>query len=95
MQKEPRRSAETPNSLKDLKDMSNKTPEPEKESTSQTSAKSPQGRTRSLLSCPINRRGLGAEGAPRVAADGGKEGRKEGKGSGVRVELLPLLLPDV
>lgn len=40
-------------------------------------AKGPQGGNRSSLSCPINRRGLGAEGAPRVApAEGrGKEGR--------------------
>lgn len=40
-------------------------------------ANSPRGGNRSALSCPINRRGLGAEGAPRVApAKGrGKEGR--------------------
>lgn len=59
--------------------MSNKTAEPEKESTSQTGANSPLGNSRSLLSCPINRRGPGAEGAPRVVADGGKERREEGK----------------
>lgn len=60
--------------------MSNKTPEPEKESTSQTTANSPRGNNRSLLSCPINCGGLGAEGAPRVAADGGEERREEREG---------------
>lgn len=85
MQNEPRRSAETPNSLKDLKDMSNKTPEPEKESTSQTGANSPRGSGRSSLSCPINRGGLGAEEAPRARRrrrGGRKKGGRRGKGGG-------------
>lgn len=71
--------------------MSNKTPEPEKESTSQTSANSPRGSNRSSLSCPINRGVLGAEGAPRAAADGGRKGGKGGGGE----ELLPLSPADV
>lgn len=62
--------------------MSNKTPEPEKESTSQTGANSPRGSGRSSLSCPINRGGLGAEEAPRARTRrrGRGERREEGEG---------------
>lgn len=60
--------------------MSNKTPEMEKESTSQARANSPLGNNRSSLGCPINRSGLGTARAPRVVADGrGGEERREGR----------------
>lgn len=66
--------------------MSNKTPEIEKESTSQARANSPLGNNRSSLSCPINRSGLGTARAPRVVVDGrgerGKRGGEGGKGGG-------------
>lgn len=74
LQNEPRRSAETPHSLNDLKDMSNKNRQAQGgKSTSQTGANSPQGNNRSPLSCPINRVGPGAQGALRVVSGGGRK----------------------
>lgn len=56
MQNEPRRSAETPKSLKDLKDMSKEAAAAEQDSTSRTGASAPRGSKRSPLSWPINGR---------------------------------------
>lgn len=76
--------------------MSNKTPEMEKESTSQARANSPLGNNRSSLSCPINRSGLGTARAPRVVADGGGgEERREGRAAVVASSWLALSPADI